>query len=57
MSSAWPPKALARPIGYSSKNTPLSVQPKEQVHFRLWHFSDLTGRADDVCSWGQSGRL
>jgi len=59
MSSACAPKALvlrpnyrtpARPIGSSSKNTPLSGQPKEQVHFRLWHLSDLTGLPDDVCS-------
>jgi hypothetical protein len=27
----------------------------KRPHFRFWHFSDLTGRNDDVGSWEVSG--
>jgi len=56
MSSAWPPKALVLrlttelrhvPLS-SSKNTPLSVQQKGQVHFRLWHKADQPIALADV---------
>jgi hypothetical protein len=30
----------------------LLARADEMTHVSSWHFSDLIGPADDVCSWG-----
>ena len=47
-------RARSRNFSSRAAKGPLQNRGFSSIFVSLWHLSDLAGRADDVCCWGQS---